>query len=359
MSTRVLFIAGPDSRERYRFVMEPMQTTSLEVDCYRDRGNILVSIISGITYLVKRRRIHAVVLTGGDARNLVWFYIVRLITGARILIRLGGDPSSVRRSSQMSAKASGNRLRYYRGVLGFYATRFMLKRADGVIAVSQYLVETLRPLAGSKPRFCVSAPIVQCKLFEADNPGDDPHLFRFCTVSNLNYREKAEGVVFTIKALIECCRKPQNPREVVLEIAGGGRYLDYLTAAIESMAIPKNLTILVHGYQQEVAEFYARADAFLYYSTLDSYPLVLVEATANGLPILVNDWGPFPEIYENEVAALIYETGNMGSLVRVLLRLMNDSALIGDLQQGSRQQYQRNTLQARGVELQGFIEEIV
>ena len=355
----VLFIASLDPRERYRFVMEPMLTTSMDVNCYQDRGNILLSIISGVAFLRKRKRFDVVVLTGGDIRNLIWFCLVRLITSASIVLRFGGDPSSVRRSAQMSLKASGNRLRYYRGALGFRATCFMLKRVDGIIAVSRHLVEAIRPLAGGKARFCVSPPIVPCNVVKAEKPDDNPGLFRLCTVTNLNYREKAEGVIFTIKALIECCQQLEGNREIVFEIVGGGGYLDYLKREIENTPMPENLTILVHGYQKQVAEYYARADVFSYNSTLDSYPLVLVEATANGLPIVLNDWGPFPEIYENEVSALIYESGNIGSLVSCLLRLMDDPALLRSLGEGSRHQYQLNTIESRGVELERFIGELV
>jgi glycosyltransferase involved in cell wall biosynthesis len=259
----------------------------------------------------------------------------------------------------MSLKASGNKLRYYRGALGFRATCFMLKRVDGIIAVSRHLVEAIRPLAGDKARFCVSPPIVLCNVVKAEKPADDPGLFRLCTVTNLNYREKVEGVIFTIKALVECCQLLEGDREIVFEIVGGGGYLDYLKREIENTPMPENLTILVHGYQKQVAEYYARADVFSYNSTLDSHPLVLVEATANGLPIVLNDWGPFPELYENEVSTLIYESGNVGSLVSCLLRLMDDPALLRSLGEGSRNQYQLNTVESRGVELERFIGEIV
>ncbi|NNE63002.1 MAG: glycosyltransferase family 4 protein [Gammaproteobacteria bacterium] len=358
MSTSVLFIASLDSRERYRFVMEPMLTTSMDIDCYKDSGNILVSMFTGVAFLLKRRRFDVVVLTGGDIRNLVWFSLVRLITNARIIIRFGGDPSSVRRSMQASVKASGNRLLYYRGALGFWATCFMLKRVEGVIAVSRHLVENIRPLAGGMTRFCVSPPIVQCNVVKGGQPDNDVSQFRLCTVTNLNYREKAEGVIFTIKALIECCQNLERSRNIIFEVVGGGRHLDSLTREIENTSVPENLTILIHGFQKDVAEFYARADVFSYNSTLDSYPLVLVEATAYGLPIVLNDWGPFSELYENEVSALIYETGNIGSLVGALLRLMDDPALVKVLGEGSRQQYQRNTIEARGVELASFVRKI-
>ena len=357
LSTHVLFIASLDARERYRFVMEPMLTTTMVVDCYKDSGNILRSLFSAALFLKKRRSFDVVILTGGDIRNLVWFSLISLFTSAKIVIRFGGDPSSVRRSTQTSVKASGTRLLYYRGALGFWATCFMLKRADGVIAVSRNLVDNIRPLAGSMTRFCVSPPIVQCNVAKVDQPDNDQSLFRLCTVTNLNYREKAEGVIFTIKALIECCQNLEPSQNIIFEIVGGGRHLDSLTREIENTSMPENLTILVHGFQQDVAEFYARADVFSYNSTLDSYPLVLVEATANGLPILLNDWGPFPELYENEVSALIYETGNIGSLVGALLRLIDDPALVSSLGKGSRQQYQSNTIEACGIELENFMRE--
>jgi len=359
LPTQVLFIASPDSRERYRFVMEPLLTTSVEIECYKDSGNILRSLFSGVAFLFSKRSFDVVILTGGDVRNLVWFFLVKLITGAKIIIRFGGDPSTVRRSAQMSLKASGNKFRYYRGAVGFSATRFMLKRVDGIIAVSRYLVDCVTPLTGSKTRFCVSPPIVQCDVVKAEKPGYDQNQFRICTVTNLNYREKAKGVIFTIKALIECCQSLKPHQEIIFEIVGGGEYFDYIQREIENTPVPKNLSILLHGYQKKVAEFYARADLFSYNSTLDSYPLVLVEATANSLPIVLNDWGPFPGLYENEVSALIYETGNIESLVRALLRLLNDQNLVKVLGEGSGRQFQANSMKNSGLELERFIEEIV
>lgn len=334
-------------------------TTSLEVDCYRDRGFILLSIISGVVFLLRRRRFDVIVLTGGDIRNFIWFSLARLITSARIVIRFGGDPSSVRRSMQQSARASGNKLRYYRGALGYWATRFMLKRVDGIIAVSRQLADSIAPLTGSGTRFCVSEPVIRCEVTAVDKADNDRGQVRLCTVTNLNYREKAEGVVFTIKALVECCSSFEPHREIIFDIVGGGRSLDYLKREIESIAAPGNLKIFLHGYQENVSGFYARADVFVYNSTLDSYPLVLVEATANGLPIVLNDWGAFPELYQNEVSALIYETGNADALIRVLRRLLNDRELMKTLGEGSRRQYQSNSLENSGIELERFIREVV
>lgn len=317
------------------------------------------SLFSGVLFLLKRERFDVVILTGGDVRNFVWFSLFKLTTNAKIIIRLGGDPATVRRSAQMSLKASGNKFRYYRGALGFAATRRMLKHVDGVIAVSQHLVDCVTPLVGSMARFSVSPPIVQCDVIKGDKPGYDQNQLRVCTVTNLNYREKAEGVIFTIKALIECCQSLKSHQEIIFEIVGGGAYFDYMQREIENSPVPRNLSILLHGYQKEVSEFYARADLFLYNSTLDSYPLVLVEATANGLAIVLNDWGPFPGLYENEVSALIYETGNIKSLVSTLLRLLNDQNLLKALGEGSHRQYQRNSMENSGIELERFIRELV
>ena len=55
---------------------------------------------------------------------------------------------------------------------------------------------------------------------------------------------------------------------------------------------------------------YRRAHLFLYASSLDSLPRVLLEAQSFGLPILVNDFEPFKEIIKEGHNGLLYRTGD-------------------------------------------------
>jgi glycosyltransferase involved in cell wall biosynthesis len=51
--------------------------------------------------------------------------------------------------------------------------------------------------------------------------------------------------------------------------------------------------------QHEVANYYHAADGFIFASTCENMPNILIEAMASGLPIACSSYGPMPEFLKD------------------------------------------------------------
>lgn len=355
-SLHICFVASRDPRERYRFVLEPLSEVHMQVRVYRDDSNLFKSVSRAMTGLRCCPECDFVVLTGTDLRNLAWFLLIRVFSNARVVIRIGGDPVAVRRSAQRGMFSAKKVLAYMRSRAGIMASRFMLRHAEGVIVVSAFLAESVKPLLGRKTRTYVSPPVLLSDPQGDRNYRQSGESFTVLMVANLNYAEKADGVLRVARGLAKAC-EADAAINIHFEVVGGGRSLSQVRAEIDGMRLPANLCITVHGYQTEVSDFYRRADVFAYNSTLDSFPLVLLEAASHGLPIVLNRWGPFPDIFEEDTEARFVGTTDEEGFGLVILDLARDIDKRESVGRAAHARYMgTQSREARGTGLKSFFE---
>jgi glycosyltransferase involved in cell wall biosynthesis len=72
-------------------------------------------------------------------------------------------------------------------------------------------------------------------------------------------------------------------------------------------------------------EFYKSSDAFVFASSCENLPNILIEAMAAGLPIVSSNLGPMPEILGD--SGIYFDPRNVSSIVEGVRNLVNDDAL--------------------------------
>ncbi len=90
------------------------------------------------------------------------------------------------------------------------------------------------------------------------------------------------------------------------------------------------------GYRTDVATQLQRADAFVFPSVNDNFPLALLEAMAAGLPCVAARIGGVPEAID-ESCGLLVEPGNERALVAAMARLLDEPGLSRRLGNAARQ----------------------
>jgi glycosyltransferase involved in cell wall biosynthesis len=75
----------------------------------------------------------------------------------------------------------------------------------------------------------------------------------------------------------------------------------------------------------KIQEQYKKADLFLFASTCENMPNILIEAMSAGLPILCSSYGPMPEILED--AGLYCDPTNAEDITSQLEKLLNNKEL--------------------------------
>lgn len=236
-------------------------------------------------------------------------------------IYLGGDPAALDHheltpDGTSLSRSAWSQLRLW---LNLHATRMVLRRADGVICVSEYLATTVRKRLATKGRTCVMPPCTQTvpKTFLHPPTAARGDIIRkVLTVTNFNFRAKRDGVLAIVRGLNAFCGMSDD--NIEYSIAGSGAFLPDLTTAINRMDIHRNLRINLLGHVTDVATLFEISDVFAYSSTNDAYPNVIVEAMSFGLPLIVNDHPLFDEFLGTDQHAARFNPESPNSFANAL-----------------------------------------
>jgi len=199
--------------------------------------------------------------------------------------------------------------------------RHVLPRADSIRTVSQRLKKQLKDEFSVKEEKISVVPIfveVRSKKDEV-RAGEKKEKFIFLTVGRL---VEVKNISLQIEAMAEVIRKfPQTE----LWIVGEGTEESQLKDKSEKLKVNTKIKFL--GWQSEVGEFYAQADAFILTSYAEGWPLVIIEAAAHGLPIIMTDMGSAGEFIMNEKNGLVVPINDRVALISAMIRLIESEAL--------------------------------
>jgi len=132
---------------------------------------------------------------------------------------------------------------------------------------------------------------------------------RIVTVTSFKFLDKAKGVLELFKILEEV--KKEIKKEFDFVVVGGGPYLKKIIEESKNYSFRIKFT----GFHKNPKEILEKSDLFLYYSYLDNFPIVILEAMACNLPIVSNDVGGIKEI--------IKISKNKEEFKKNLLKLLN------------------------------------
>ena len=310
----------PDTRQRYRFLADPLEGTEYHVDLLDTRT--LRQTLASIAKLWRSRRSAALlVIIGFSDKHLLLMLCARLL-GQKFLIRLGGDPiRGVLDSAPQPSLSLSSALQLLKWSVRWMIFRISFWFSSDFIVVSKHLEATIRQRAGKAARiFVIPAFCRGAARHRAYGPGRPAGLL---TVTNLRYKTKADGVVWLIDRLAEIAGTTGHA--LTFRIAGGGTYLRDIARHLDTIALPDQLAVELLGFVEDIAEEYARADLFLYRSDHDTFGLALLEAKRDGLPVLVNDYPPFREVMTADRSGLFYQDAS--SFAAGLRQLLEDEAL--------------------------------
>lgn len=121
--------------------------------------------------------------------------------------------------------------------------------------------------------------------------------------------------------LLEAARELARTRSFKLRFAGNGPVFAETRAMAERMGLQNHVEFL--GWQAEVSDLIASADAFVLASLWEGLPNVLLEALAGGLPAVATAVGGVPELVEDEVSGLLVPPGDPAKLAAAMARIMD------------------------------------
>ena len=139
-------------------------------------------------------------------------------------------------------------------------------------------------------------------------------------VGRLVHPLEMKGTPFLIEAIKDLL--PEN-KNIKLVFVGGG------DGTTRNQEMTKNIkdNVIYTGYRNDVNKFMNAADVLVLPSLSEGCPVVLLEASASGIPVIASRVGGVPDLVEDGKTGIIVNPKDIPDLKRALLKLLNDSEL--------------------------------
>ncbi len=178
---------------------------------------------------------------------------------------------------------------FVRGVLSRsekFMARFILKQADIVLPVSEYLKNALLPYA-PKTRYEIVPNIVDCSLFSQSkvNKKADWETKQMIMVGRL---DPAKGISFLLEALHKLKKKRTD---FFLHIVGDGTIKEELTRLCDELDLERHVRFHGRKPKHVMAKMMSESDFFVLPSLFETFGCVVIEAMACGKPVITTDIG--------------------------------------------------------------------
>lgn len=208
-----------------------------------------------------------------------------------------------------------------RGILGKIFMKLnlhALRKADCVFAVTRRFAQ----LMINKVNVPASkVHVIYNGIFFHDDseiPAKYEHMY--FNIINVARTEKVKGQELLLRAL-----KKIDDSHIRLYIAGDGSQLDALKELAQELDIAPQVTFNGFMTQKQLTNLYRRMNLAVLTSYSESFPLVLLEASDNQIPILSTDIGDIKMMIPDEEHGFIAKIGDVDSIAAQLKKAINES----------------------------------
>jgi glycosyltransferase involved in cell wall biosynthesis len=205
----------------------------------------------------------------------------------------------------------------------------MLARATWVITSSDFVRDS--HLRRIRAKSSTVTPGVDTDLF---HPARVPALNRVLFVAGLTRAHTHKGLDALLPAIAELrTRRPA----LTLDVVGSGNDLGRYEELARSLAIDQHVRFLGRLAGERLARAYRDASVLALPTRNDSFPMVLLEALASGIPVVSTRVGGIPELVEDGRHGYLVEPGDDPAFTDRLGRILDDPALAAELGAEGRQ----------------------
>jgi glycosyltransferase involved in cell wall biosynthesis len=212
---------------------------------------------------------------------------------------------------------------------------------DHFIAISHYYADFFGDLVGIDPaKISVVRPGLALEDYR-DAPGPHSVPERPLTIGYLARISPEKGLHILVEAFIELCRQGQFPG-LRLKVAGylsraHAGYVNDIQRRLKEAGLSDRVEIIGTVDRQQKVAFLQSIDVFSLPTVYrDPKGLPVLEALANGVPVVQPDHGAFPELIKATAGGLLHKPEDPRDLGAKLATLLNDTRLLVEMGQRGR-----------------------
>lgn len=208
--------------------------------------------------------------------------------------------------------------------------KMMVKFTDAFLVGGILASERVVELGAEKRRLYTAYNCVETNKYAMT----DGKSFKECdkTILYVGRLVYSKGVWDLVKAFEIYQNKSKDSKLILL---GDGPIKEEL----ESYCTEKSLNCTFEGFiqQNKIYPYYSEADIFVLCSHHDNNPLVLLEALASGLPIVVSDAvGSVNDVVKQGINGYSFPDGDINELSKIFIKVLGNSNLQKKLSEGAK-----------------------
>jgi glycosyltransferase involved in cell wall biosynthesis len=222
------------------------------------------------------------------------------------------------------------------GILGTYICRFILKRTDIMLPVSNYIKEQVREVSHKDITSHIIPMGVDTNKFKYTEDKDSlrakfklSNIFTFLFVGKFSEKK---GIEFLIKASAILQEKGYKFK---LILVGGGPLYNHIAKLVEAYGVSDNVRFLGWTKNELLPEIYSLGDVIVVPSVFDrkgeteGMPVVIQESMACGIPVLASEISGIPDIVKNGENGWLIKPADELSLANKMEEVMDLESLDG------------------------------
>jgi glycosyltransferase involved in cell wall biosynthesis len=196
--------------------------------------------------------------------------------------------------------------------------RMTVRLVDGVVAPSRATAAELRSDYGAREVAVIPNGVA------ASAVGDRSLAARSGTVLFVGRLRTRKAVAVLVEAWAEVAREFPAARLVLL---GAGEQRDQLLAQVERLRLGESVRLAGAVPRAEIDQWLRTADIFCLPSTYEGFPLAILEAMGQGLPVVATTVAGVPEAVDDGHTGLLVPPEDAPALAAALGRLLRDPEL--------------------------------
>lgn len=328
----IIVVAANEVRDRQKFISSPLLQSGHHVEILKTKP--FHKFIVKVVQCILLRRPDLIIFMGSGPKEVL---PVILSEWKRVpmVVRLGGDSLRDLKSILLSAWKRRDYKQTVRFACELAVTKVMLKRFRNAMIVNGSLGDKISAHLKQSPRLFVIPQFVEDhplgKNYEVNYP------VRLLTVANFQFYEKAAGALWLMEQLSIFVKRHGIP--VDFHIAGGGAHVAQVIAGA-SVWNTEGFRVHVLGFVRNMPEIYQQSDIFVYSSSHDATPNVILESKRFGLPLLANDCLEFRNLVKSGESGLLFK--NADEFREMLLKMVKDQDLRTRLGKGAAHDQRRH-----------------
>ena len=193
--------------------------------------------------------------------------------------------------------------------------KYVLNTSDRVITVSEFLRGEILKLGIAEEK----VRVIYGGVPEDEGP-EEPFDIKGKNILFVGSLVRQKGVDILLKAF----KSVKKDIDSNLIIVGDGKK----RKALERLAGARNLKdVYFLGSKRDLKSIFKKSSVLVLPSREEGFGLVLLEAMANGVPVVASDTGGIPEIIEDGKNGLLFKTGDFEDLSCKVARILEEDEL--------------------------------